>query len=255
MTIMLFNEPTFDRYDVSSVRFIIDGGEKMPEALILKFKEKFPQAWFADAYGLTETVSGDTFLAKDKMLSKIGSVGKPVMHLEVRIVDDTGRELGPNQLGEICLRGPKVFRGYWKDEKATAEAIKDGWFYTGDIGMLDDEGYLYILDRKKDMIISGGENIASPEVERVIYELPAVLEAAVIGIPHPQWLEVPKAYVVVKPGYSITKEEIINYCAQKLAKFKVPKEIEFVESLPRTASGKVLKRELRAWHMKKVKKE
>ena len=246
MTIMLFNEPDFDKYDVSSVRFIIDGGEKMPATLITQFKEKFPNAWFADAYGLTESVSGDTFLAKDKMLHKLGSVGKPLPHLHVRIEDEEGRVLPPNQLGEICLKGPKIFKGYWKDPEATARAIKDGWFHTGDIGILDEEGFLYIMDRKKDLIISGGENIASPEVERVIYELPAVLEAAVVGIPHPKWLEVPKAYVALKPGETVTADEIIQHCASKLAKFKVPKEIEFIDHLPRNPSGKVLKRELRS---------
>ncbi|MBU1208371.1 MAG: long-chain fatty acid--CoA ligase [Pseudomonadota bacterium] len=246
MTIMLFNEPTFKEYNVSSVRFIIDGGEKMPEALISKFKENFPTAWFADAYGLTETVSGDTFLAKDKMLHKIGSVGKPVAHLQVRIMDDDNNEMGPNELGEICLKGPKVFKGYWKNPTATEEALKSGWFHTEDIGKLDEEGFLYIMDRKKDMIISGGENIASPEVERVIYELPEVLEAAIIGIPHPKWLEIPKAYVVLMKGAKLSAEDIVQYCSKKLAKFKVPKEVEFIDSLPRTSSGKVLKRELRA---------
>jgi fatty-acyl-CoA synthase len=245
MTILLFNEPEFEQYDVSSVRFIIDGGEKMPATLIQKFKEKFPKAWFADAYGLTETVSGDTFLAKDKMLHKIGSVGKPVPHLQIRITDDNGKEMVPGQLGEISLKGPKIFKGYWNNPEATAKAIVDGWFRTGDIGMLDQEGFLYIMDRKKDIIISGGENIASPEVERVIYEIPGVLEAAVIGIPHPKWLEVPKAYVVLKPGHTLTAQEIESYCQKKLAKFKVPKEIEFIDQLPRNPSGKVLKRELR----------
>jgi fatty-acyl-CoA synthase len=251
MTIMLFNAPEFDQYDVSSVRFIIDGGEKMPATLIQRFREKFPKAWFADAYGLTETVSGDTFLAKDKMLHKLGSVGKPVPHLQVRIADDNSHDLPPGELGEICLKGPKVFKGYWNNPEATAKAIVDGWFHTGDVGMLDQEGYLYIMDRKKDMIISGGENIASPEVERVIYEIPAVLEAAVIGIPHPKWLEVPKAYVVLKPGQSLTAREIESHCQKKLAKFKVPKEIEFIDQLPRNPSGKVLKRELRVYHTTK----
>jgi fatty-acyl-CoA synthase len=253
MTIMLFNEPSFDQYDVSSVRFIIDGGEKMPQALIKQFKEKFPNAWFADAYGLTETVSGDTFLAKDRMSDKIGSVGKAVPHLYVRVLDENGNDLAPNELGEICLKGPKVFKGYWKNPGATAEAIRNAWFHTGDIGTLDEDGYLYIMDRKKDMIISGGENIASPEVERVLYELPAVLEAAVVGIPHPKWLEVPKAYVVVKEGETLTEKEIVEHCTKKLAKFKVPKEIEFISELPRNPSGKVLKRELRSMHMAKTK--
>ncbi|MCD6570918.1 MAG: long-chain fatty acid--CoA ligase [Deltaproteobacteria bacterium] len=251
MTIMLFNEPTFDRYDVSSVRFIIDGGEKMPVTLIEKFKEKFPTAWFADAYGLTETVSGDTFLAKDKMLHKIGSVGKPVSHLQVRILDSEGNDVGPNETGEICLKGPKVFKGYWKNPDATKEAMRGGWFHTGDVGMLDEDGFLYIVDRIKDMIISGGENIASPEVEKIIYELPEVLETAVVGIPHPKWLEVPKAYVVLKEGAELTAEKIVQHCAKKMAKFKVPKEIEFIDALPRNPSGKVLKRELREMHARK----
>ncbi|MBW1772654.1 MAG: long-chain fatty acid--CoA ligase [Deltaproteobacteria bacterium] len=245
MTIMLFQEPTFDRYDVSSVRFIIDGGEKMPAALIKQFTEKFPNAWFADAYGLTETVSGDTFLAKDKMLNKLGSVGRPCPHLHVRVVDEKGRDMPPNEMGEIILKGPKVFKGYWKNPEATAAAIRDGWFYTGDMGNLDEDGYLYIMDRKKDMIISGGENIASPEVERVIYDHPSVLEAAVVGIPDPKWLEVPKAFVVLKPDKSLTSEELFDHCVKKLAKFKVPKEVEFIDQLPRNPSGKVLKRELR----------
>ena len=251
MTIMLFNEPTFDQYNVSTVRFIIDGGEKMPVALIEKFKEKFPQAWFADAYGLTETVSGDTFLAKDKMLDRLGSVGKPLPHLKVKIVDENDNEVQATQPGEICLKGPKVFKGYWKNPEATAEAMRGGWFHTGDIGMVDKDGFLYIMDRKKDMIISGGENIASPEVERVIYEIPGVLEAAVVGIPHPKWLEIPKAYVVLKEGAQVTKEDIVQHCSSKLAKFKVPKEIEFIDALPRNPSGKVLKRELREMHKNK----
>ncbi|MDI6755272.1 MAG: long-chain fatty acid--CoA ligase [Thermodesulfobacteriota bacterium] len=248
MVNMLFQEPTFDQYDVSSIRFIIDGGEKMPLPLITKIKEKFPNAWFADAYGLTETVSGDTFLSKDKMIEKIGSVGKPVIQLRVRIVDDASKDVPPNTLGEIVLRGPKVFKGYWKNPQATAEAIKDGWFHTGDIGTMDEEGYLYIVDRKKDIIISGGENIASLEVERVIYELPQVLETAVIGIPHPKWQEIPKAFVVLKKGEKLTADEISTHCSKKLAKFKVPKEIEFIDLLPRNPSGKVLKRELRQRH-------
>ncbi len=242
---MLFQEPTFKNYDVSSIRFIIDGGEKMPLPLIKELLEKIPNVWFADAYGLTETVSGDTFLSKEKMVEKLGSVGKPVPQLRVRIVDDGGKDVQAGNLGEIVLRGPKVFKGYWKDPKATAMAIKDGWFHTGDIGRLDKDGYLYIEDRKKDIIISGGENVSSLEVERVIYEMPEVLEVAVIGIPHPKWLEVPKAYVALKKGKGITANEIIDYCTKKLAKFKVPKEVEFIDALPRNPSGKVLKRELR----------
>lgn len=242
---MLFQYPHFGDYDVSSVRFIIDGGEKMPLPLIQEFRKKFPGAWFADAYGLTETVSGDTFLAKDKMLDKPGSVGKPVPHLRVRIVNDDGEDVPAGELGEIVLRGPKVFKGYWKNPEATAEALRNGWFHTGDIGRVDEDGFLYLVDRKKDMIVSGGENIASSEVERVLYEHPAVLEAAVVAIPHPKWGEVPKAFIVLRAGAQAGEEELRKLCGENLAKFKVPKEFEFIDALPRNPSGKVLKRELR----------
>ena len=250
---MLLQEPTFDNYDVSSVRIVIDGGERMPLPLIETFIQKFPQAWFADAYGLTETVSGDTFLEKGKMIEKIGSVGKPVPMLRVRIVDDDGRDVPRGKLGEIVLRGPKVFTGYWKKEEETVAAIKDGWFFTGDIGYFDKDGYLYIGDRKKDVIISGGENVSSAEVERVIYELPQVLEAAVIGIPHPKWLEVPKAYIVLKGNERLTEPDVIAHCTWKMAKFKVPKEVEFITRLPRNPSGKILKRELREMARRSLK--
>jgi fatty-acyl-CoA synthase len=165
MVNILFQEPTFDLYDVSSIRFIIDGGEKMPLPLITKIKEKFPKAWFADAYDLTETVSGDTFLEKEKMIAKIGSVGKPVVQLRVRIVDDAGNDVPPNTLGEIVLRGPKVFKGYWKNPQATADALKNGWFHTGDIGTMD-EGWMkkviYTSSIAKKTLSSAGEKTSPP---------------------------------------------------------------------------------------------
>ncbi|MGW0946419.1 acyl-CoA synthetase [Streptomyces sp. NPDC002623] len=237
--------PDREAYDTSSVRFILGGGEKTPEPVLRRIMNAFPNAWFADAYGLTETVSGDTFLDREHALSKLGSVGRPVPHTRVRIVDDTGQELPAGELGEITLRGPKVFAGYWRDEKATAAALRDGWFHTGDIGHLDEDGFLYIDDRKKDMIVSGGENIATPEVERVLYECPAVLEAAVVGLTHPRWGEVPRAFVVFRPGASAGPEELREFCRERLAKFKVPARFDIVDELPRTPSGKVLKRTLR----------
>ncbi|MEV7086179.1 long-chain fatty acid--CoA ligase [Streptomyces sp. NPDC093085] len=237
--------PDRERYDTSSVRFILGGGEKTPEPLLRRIMTAFPRAWFADAYGLTETVSGDTFLDREHALSKLGSVGRPVPHVRVRIVDDTGREVPAGVLGEITLRGPKVFPGYWRDERATAAALRDGWFRTGDIGHLDEDGFLYVDDRKKDMIVSGGENIATPEVERVLYEHPAVLEAAVVGLAHPRWGEVPRAFVVFRPGVGAGAEELRAFCRARLAKFKVPARFDIVGELPRTPSGKVLKRTLR----------
>lgn len=233
------------RYDAGSIRFIINGGEKMPVALIERILAVFPNAWLADAFGMTETVSGDTFLDPDRVLTKIGSVGKPVLHLDVRIERIGGGQADPDEPGELLLRGPKVFGGYWRDDDATAAAFVDGWFRTGDIGHLDADGYLYIDDRKKDMIVSGGENIASPEIERVLYQHPAVLEAAVVAQPDERWGEVPKAVVVLRTGATATAEELLAFCAEQLAKFKVPKAVQFLDELPRNASGKVLKRELR----------
>lgn len=241
----LLQHPDLPDTDVSSLRFIIGGGEKMPEPLISRITEAFPNAWFSDAYGLTETISGDTFNDAHHMLSKAGSVGRPVMHTQVSIVRDDDQPAEVGELGEIAVSGPKVFSGYWRDDEATARVMKDGWFYTGDIGRLDDEGYLYVEDRKKDVIVSGGENIASPEVERVLYEHPDVVEAAVVGTPHPRWGEVPKAYVVLREAATGDLDELNAFCRQRLAKFKVPSEIVFLPELPRTASGKVLKRDLR----------
>jgi acyl-CoA synthetase (AMP-forming)/AMP-acid ligase II len=237
--------PGVEGRDLSSVRVIINGGEKMPIPLIERIQRTFPSAWFADAYGLTETVSGDTFLDRDSIVTKLGSVGRPCLHLELDIWDDEGRPVGPGDRGEIVLRGPKVFKGYWRDPEATAKAFAGGWFHTGDIGVRDADGYLFIVDRLKDMILSGGENIAGSEVERVLYEHGAVLEAAVVGRPDERWGEVPVAYVVLREGVTATAEELLDHCRGQLARFKVPKDVTFLDELPRNPSGKVLKRELR----------
>ena len=239
--------PDLGRFDTSSIRFITGGGEKMPVTLIERLLAAFPRARFADAYGLTETVSGDTFNDQAHTLSKIGSVGKPVVNLEVRILGSGDVAAGPGEQGEIALRGPKVVSEYWKNPEATAAAFTaDGWFRTGDIGHLDPDGYLYIDDRKKDMIVSGGENIATSEVERVLYECDAVLEVAVVAMPDARWGEVPRAFVVLRPGRDITAADLIAHCQARLARFKAPREIVFLAVLPRNPAGKVLKRELRA---------
>ncbi|HJR25030.1 MAG TPA: long-chain fatty acid--CoA ligase [Acidimicrobiales bacterium] len=237
--------PDVEQRDLASVRVIINGGEKMPVPLIERIQRTFPSAWFADAYGLTETVSGDTFLDRDSLVSKLGSVGRPCLHLELDVWDDQGRSVKPGERGEIVLRGPKVFQGYWNDPDATATAFEGGWFHTGDVGQRDEDGYLWIVDRLKDLIISGGENIAGSEVERVLYEHPAVLEAAVVARPDERWGEVPVAYVVLREGATATAEELVDHCRGQLARFKVPKDVTFLDALPRNPSGKVLKRELR----------
>jgi acyl-CoA synthetase (AMP-forming)/AMP-acid ligase II len=179
------------------------------------------------------------------VITKLGSVGRPCLHLEVAVWDDQGRSVAPGGRGEIVLRGPKVCKGYWRDPEATERAFAGGWFHTGDIGVLDEDGYLFIVDRLKDMIVSGGENIAGSEVERVLYEHDAVLEAAVVGRRDDRWGEVPVAYVVLRPDATATAEELVTHCAGQLARFKVPKDVTFLAALPRNPSGKVLKRELR----------
>jgi fatty-acyl-CoA synthase len=245
MVNMLMASGAAEGRDVSSVRQILDGGEKMPLPLITRVLETFPGVWFSDAYGLTETVSGDTYLDKGKMLSKLGSVGKPIPHTQVRVVGTDDEPLPPGETGEIVIRGPKVCKGYWHDEEATARAMRGGWFHTGDLGYLDEDGFLFIVDRLKDMIISGGENIASLEVERAIYEHPDVQEAAVVGSPDERWNEVPVAYVVLRDGATPDAQALDAFCRERLAKYKTPKGFRFLDALPRNPSGKVLKRELR----------
>ena len=238
--------PGVEDSDLSSVRLIIAGGEKMPIPFIERLRRTFPSAWFADAYGLTETVSGDTFLDRDSTVSKLGSVGRACPYLELEIWDDQGTPVPAGERGEVVLRGPKVFKGYWRDPEATSTAFAGGWFHTGDVGMKDEDGFVYIVDRLKDMIVSGGENIAGSEVERVLYEHDAVVEAAVVGRPDDRWGEVPVAYVVLAPEATVTPDELIEHCREQLAKFKVPKAVTVIDALPRNPSGKVLKRELRA---------
>jgi fatty-acyl-CoA synthase len=246
MTTSILSCPDRERYDVSSLRWAIGGGERTPEARIRAFSQYFTNARYIDAYGLTETVGGDTFMEPGLEITKIGSTGRPVAHVEIEIRDDAGHRVAPGENGEICLRGPKVTPGYWKDPEKTAAAFFGDWFRSGDVGYLDDAGFLYLTDRKKDMIISGGENIASSEVERVIYELPQVREVAVIGMPDERWGERPVAIVVLADSAALELPDLTDHCRQRLAAFKVPKQLIIRDSLPRNPSGKVLKRVLRA---------
>lgn len=245
MIAALVAHPDAARRDLSSLRLIIDGGEKMPLPLIERVLATFPNAWFADGYGMTETVSGDTMLDKGRTLSKLGSVGKPVLHTEIRTVRPDGSDCDPGEPGEVIIRGPKVCQGYWRDERATAETIRDGWLHSGDLGVLDEDGYLFIVDRLKDVIVSGGENIASSEVERVLYEHPAIAEVAVVARADERWNEVPVAFYVTAPGETVDDGQLERHCRASLAGYKVPKEFVAIDQLPRNPSGKVLKRELR----------
>ena len=246
MTGMLLACPTRARYDMASLRWIVGGGENTPESRIRAFAEYFGNARYIDAYGLTESCSGDTFMAAGREIEKIGSAGRATLHVGIRICDADGRPLPTGETGEICLRGPKVTRGYWNDAAKTHASFHGDWFRTGDAGHLDADGFLYLTDRLKDMIISGGENIASSEVERVLYQMPEVSEAAVIGMPDPHWGETPLAIVVLKPGATLDLDTLAAFCRSRLAGFKVPKALRLVETLPRNATGKVLKRELRS---------
>ena len=237
--------PDRSAFDVSSLRWIIGGGERTPESRIRQFSHYFTNGRYIDAYGLTESCSGDTFMEAGREIEKIGSVGRPLAHIEVKICDPEGHGVPAGNPGEICLRGPKITQGYWRDEKKTAASFHGDWFRTGDVGYLDEEGFLYLTDRVKDMIISGAENIASSEVERVVYQMPQVREAAVIGLPDEKWGERPVAVVVLNVGHSLDYEALAKHCRAHLAGFKVPKQLILREQLPRNPSGKVLKRLLR----------
>ena len=246
MTNAILALPNAADYDVSSFKWCVAGGERTPEARIRSFVERFPNARYIDAYGMTETVSGDTFMEAGREIEKIGSTGRPTMHVDVEIRDDHGCTLGPGKEGEICMRGEKVTRGYWRDDERSAASFwPGGWLRSGDVGYLDGDGFLFLTDRKKDMIISGGENIASSEVERVLYEMPEILEAAVIGRPDDKWGETPIAIAVTRPGCTLDLERLQAHCRDHLAGFKVPKDLILMDALPRNPSGKVLKRNLR----------
>jgi len=246
MTNMVLNLPDRDRFDVSSLQWCIGGGERTPESRIREFTELFTNSRYIDAYGLTESFGGDTLMEAGMEIEKIGSTGRAILHVEVDIRDDDGNSLAPGEDGEICLRGPKITTGYWRDEAKTAAAFHpEGWFRSGDVGHLDEDGFLFLTDRKKDMIISGGENIASSEVERVVYQMEDVLEAAIIGLPDKDWGERVAAVVVPKPGAKIDHAALDAHCRAHLAGFKSPKELHIVDELPRNPSGKVLKRVLR----------
>jgi fatty-acyl-CoA synthase len=228
-----------------TLEWVIGGGERTPEARIHAFAQAFPGARYIDAYGLTETCGGDTLMEAGHEIERIGSVGRALSQVDIEIRDEAGAVLGAGVEGEVCIRGAKVTAGYWNAPEKAAACFFGRWLRTGDVGYLDAEGFLYLTDRKKDLIISGGENIASSEVERVILELLEVAEVAVIAVPDARWGERPLAYVVLQAGAELTGDQIRQHCRSHLARFKVPDQVILTGELPRTASGKVLKRELR----------
>ncbi|MEW6425549.1 MAG: long-chain fatty acid--CoA ligase [Bacillota bacterium] len=239
---MIMDEPAFPQADFSSVRLCISGGAPCPRHIYEAFLAK--GVIFKQGYGLTEAGPNCFALPEDAALRKIGSVGRPVFHSEVRLVGEDGREVPPGEVGELAIRGDHLCSGYWQNPAATAEILRDGWLYTGDLARQDEEGFFYIVGRKKEMIISGGENVYPVEIEAVLNSHPKIAEAAVIGIPHEKWGEVPKAVVALRPGARAAAEEIISFCRERLAGYKVPKVVEFRRELPKSGMGKILKREL-----------
>ncbi|MEX0874468.1 MAG: class I adenylate-forming enzyme family protein [Actinomycetota bacterium] len=246
MVWQVLESPDFAKRDTSSVQGIGYGGAPAPPELVRRIKEHFPTVSPGNGYGMTETSSLAVGNGGADYVRKPESVGRPAPVNDIMIADESGYEVATGELGEVCMLGPNVVKGYWNKPEATAETFRDGWLRSGDIGRVDDEGFLYIVDRAKDMVIRGGENIYSVEIETVLYEHPAVSEAAVIGIPHRVLGEEVAAVVKRVPGATVTEEDLKEHVAQRLAAFKVPVRIDIRdEELPRNAAGKVMKRDLR----------
>ena len=239
----MMQHPDFEQTDFSRLQAAGVGGAPCAEAIM--------QAWIdrgvalIQGWGMTETSPGGTALDAEDAMRKIGSAGKALLHTEIKIVGDDGEELPWGEVGELLIRGPNITPGYWNDPEATEKSFVDGWLMTGDAARFDEDGFIFIVDRWKDMYISGGENVYPAEIENVLYELPEVAEAAIIGVPDERWGETGKAIIVLKPNATLDAETVIAHCLKHLAKFKIPQGVAFIDVLPRNATGKVLKRTLR----------
>lgn len=243
--IALLRSPAFDRHDLSSLRKGYYGASVMPVEVLRELRARLPQVRFWNVYGQTETAGAVTALKPEEQERKAGSVGRTTVNVETRLVDEAGRDVPVGAIGELAHRSPQLLEGYYRDEERTQEVFRDGWFHSGDLATRDAEGFITIVDRKKDIIKSGGENVSSREVEEVLYAHPAVAEVAVIGLPHPRWMEAVVAVVVARIGERPGEQTLIEHCRSRLAHFKVPKGVILAESLPKNPSGKLLKRELR----------
>lgn len=243
--ISLLRHPDFERRDLSSLTKGYYGASIMPTAIIEELLRRLPGLRLWNFYGQTEMAPMATVLKPQDQLRKLGSAGQPAVNVESRVVDDADNDVPAGEVGEIVHRSPQAMLGYYRDEVKTADAFRNGWFHSGDLGRLDADGYLYVVDRKKDMIKSGGENVASREIEEVLFAHPQVAEAAVFGLPDARWIEAVTAVVVPRPGEALTVEALDAHCREHLAGYKRPKRIEIAAALPKNASGKVLKRELR----------
>ena len=250
---MVVNHPRIAGYDLSSLRRLVYGASPMPEAVIRRAMDVIPGVEFYQAYGQTEAAPVITIMGPEyhtvsgPRAGKLKGAGRVVAGIDLAILDEDGREVPVGVVGEICIRGDNVMLGYWNLPEATAQTLREGWLHTGDGGRLDDEGMLFIVDRVKDMIVSGGENVYSAETEQAVYAHPAVAECAVIGIPHESWGEQVHAIVRLKEGYSLTAQDLIDHCKALIAGYKCPKSVDFrVEPLPLSGAGKILKKDLRA---------
>jgi acyl-CoA synthetase (AMP-forming)/AMP-acid ligase II len=238
-----------DAYDLSSLRLITYAGSPFPPALLKQCISKFGPI-FEQAYAMTECIGGTFLLKEDHVLGGersrlLSSAGKPGVSVDVRVKDLAGNELPPGEIGEIVIRGKCLMMGYWKNPELTARTIRNGWYYTGDVGFMDAAGYLFLVDRKADMIVTGGENVYPKEVEDVLYQHQAVAMAAVVSAPDEKWGERVQAVVVLKPDQSTTEGELIAHCKQRLAGYKCPKAIEFSDKLPTTPVGKILRKDVK----------
>lgn len=243
--ISLLRSPDFERTDLSHLRKGYYGASIMPVAVLKEMQQRLPAVRLWNLYGQTEMAPIATVLKPEDQLRKAGSAGRPAINVETRVVDDDMNDVKPGEVGEIVHRSPQLLSCYYDDPEKTAAAFQGGWFHSGDLGVFDDEGYLTVVDRKKDMIKSGGENVASREVEEFLYRLPQVSEVAVVGLPDPKWIEAVTAVVVLKAGQSFTEAELIAACEGHLAPYKTPKRVIFMDALPKNPSGKLLKRALR----------
>ncbi|MGG0643016.1 acyl-CoA synthetase [Sporosarcina gallistercoris] len=244
--IALLRHADFDKRDLSSLKKCYYGAAIMPMEILKELKERLPDASLWNFYGQTEVAPLATALQPVDQLRKLGSAGVPSLNVQTRIVNDQDEEVPRGELGEIVHRTPHAMKGYLHDAEKTTEAFRGGWFHSGDLGVMDEEGYLTIVDRKKDMINTGGVNVSSREVEEVIYEMEGVSEVAVISIPDPYWIEAVTAVIIPKTGTVLEEKEVIEFCKKRLSSFKTPKYVEFSNELPKNPSGKVLKRSLRA---------
>lgn len=240
MFVVLQQHERWEQADFSGLKIVISGGAPCPLPIFEKFWAK--DVDFKTGYGLTEAGPNTFWLPPADVRRKPGAVGKPLFHIDVRVVDGKGHECPPDTAGELIIRGPHVTPGYWNNPEATKDAIRDGWLHTGDLAIRDDEGYYTIVGRLKDMIISGGENIYPAEVESVMHAHPAVVEAALIGVPDEKWGEVGCAVVVVKPQQTLTNDDLIAFMHDRLARYKIPKSVVFVDELPKTGPGKIDKK-------------